>query len=146
MLRPSIRNNKKNNVQTYEDPFDFMDHMFDDFWGTGLESTSNMRTDVIEEEKDYKLQADLPGFDKKEINISLDGDVLKISASHQDKNEKKDKNYLRRERRYASYERSFHVENLKPEDISASYENGVLTVTVPKKEPEVPKTQRIEIG
>jgi HSP20 family protein len=139
------RTNKCSTGNCY-DPFDFMDHMFDDFWGTGLESTSSMRTDVIEEDNAYILQADLPGFNKEDISISLKEDVLTISASCKKDDKEEKKNYLRHERRNASYQRSFRVANVGPEDISASYENGVLTVTIPKKQPVEPKAQKITIS
>jgi hypothetical protein len=76
-------------------------------------------------------------------------DTLTISASHSENNDEKDENgkYIRRERRSSSYQRSFHVEGLKPEDIVAQYKNGVLTVNLPKKEtiPEKEEAVRIEV-
>ncbi|PWT26026.1 hypothetical protein CPT75_00190 (plasmid) [Butyrivibrio fibrisolvens] len=129
-----------------------MDDMLGNFWGTGLESTSNMRTDVIEEADDYKLITDLPGFTKSDIGISLKEDILTITASHKDADNKDADNkdaepkYIRRERVQNSYERSFRVENVTAEDISASYENGVLTVTIPKKQPVEPETKKIAIS
>jgi HSP20 family protein len=101
-----------------------------------------MRTDVIEEADDYKLITDLPGFTKSDIGISLKEDILTITASHKDAEPK----YIRRERVQSSYERSFRVENVTAEDISASYENGVLTVTIPKKQPVEPETKKIAIS
>jgi len=145
MMRPSIKNNSKNNMYNYNDPFDMMNNMFNDFWGTGLETKSNMRCDVIEEDNDYKLLANLPGFNKDEIDISLKEDVLKVSATHKTNEDEEKKNYIRRERTTTSYERSFRVENVGPQDIKASYENGVLTVVIPKKEPVEPKAEKISI-
>ena len=75
--------------------------------------------------------------------------MLTISAAHDENKDEKDKDgkYIRRERRSASYQRSFRVENLNPEDINAQYRNGVLTVTFPKKEaiPEKEDVRRIEV-
>ncbi|MCR5771870.1 MAG: Hsp20/alpha crystallin family protein [Butyrivibrio sp.] len=124
-----------------------MDDMFNNFWGTGLESTSNMRTDVIEEDNAYKLITDLPGFDKSDIGISLKEDILTITASHKDADNKEaEPKYIRRERVKSSFERSFRVENVTADDISAAYENGVLTVTIPKKQPVEPETKKIAIA
>ena len=108
-----------------------------------------MKTDVIEKENSYQLEADLPGFNKEDIKIDLKNDVLTISATHNENNDEKDNNgkYIRRERRTSSYQRSFRVEGLKPEDIIAQYRNGVLTVDIPKKEaiPEKEEASRIEV-
>ena len=151
MMRTGRRKQNCGN-RYYNDAFDLMDDMFTNFWGTGLESTSNMRTDVIEEENDYQLITDLPGFEKSDINISLKEDILTITASHKDAenkdaDEKKpEPKYIRRERVKSSFERTFRVENVTAEDISAAYENGVLTVTIPKKQPVEPETKRIAIA
>ena len=149
MLMPMLWKSNKDDEMNMMNPFEEMDHMFDDFWGTGLGSTDSMKTDVIDEGKNYRLEADLPGFNKEDIHIDLKNDMLTISASHDEKKDEKDKDgkYIRRERRSASYQRFFRVEDMKPEDIRAQYKNGVLTVTFPKKEaiPEKNDVQRIEV-
>jgi HSP20 family molecular chaperone IbpA len=109
-----------------------------------------MKTDVIEEDNDYKLKADLPGFNKEDIGIDLKDGVLTIQASHKENNDEKDSKgkYVRKERREMSYHRSFTVgDDMKPEDINAAYENGVLTVILPKKQLEQKNedVKRIEI-
>lgn len=133
MLMPMLWSDNDNYDVT---PFDAMDRMFNDFWGNSLESTHSMKTDVIESDHDYKLQADLPGFNKEDLHVDLKNGNLTISASHKENNDQKDDNgrYIRRERKAASYQRSFYVgDEYKPEDVSAKYDNGVLTVTLPKK-------------
>ena len=152
MLMPMLWSN--NNL------FDEMNDFFDDSFWTGTcrtpraakqfdSTTGLMRTDVIEKDNAYELQAELPGFNKEDIKIDLKNDTLTISASHSENNDEKDENgkYIRRERRSSSYQRSFHVEGLKPEDIVAQYRNGVLTVNLPKKEaiPEKEEAVRIEV-
>ena len=151
MLMPMLWNNN--------DIFDEMDNFFGDRFWNGMCDTSRgsstenkagfMRTDVIEKDNCYQLEAELPGFNKEDIKIDLKNDVLTISASHNENNEEKDDKgvYIRRERRSSSYQRSFRVEGLKPEDIIAQYKNGVLTVNVPKKEalPEKEEATRIEV-
>ena len=111
-----------------------------------------MKTDIVENGNSYELKADLPGFAKEDINVDLKDHVLTISASHKANKEEKDQKsgrVLRQERSTANYQRSFRVdEDVKPEDISAKYENGVLTLTLPKKEAVETKaddTKRIEI-
>ena len=152
MLMPMLWSNN--------DIFDEMDNFFNDgFFGGScrtpqaakqFDSMSGlMRTDVIEKDDSYQLEAELPGFNKEDISIDLKNDTLTISASHNESNDEKDKDgkYIRRERRSSSYQRSFHVEGLKPEDIIAQYKNGVLTVNLPKKEaiPEKEETFKIEV-
>ncbi len=139
------------------DVFDAMDDFFNDgFWGYNApaarkleKGVSLMKTDVIEKEDSYQLEAELPGFNKEDISIDLKDDTLTISASHNENKDEKDDNgrYIRRERRSSSYQRSFHVEGLKPEDIIAQYRNGVLTVHLPKKEaiPQKEEAVRIEV-
>ena len=139
------------------DIFDEMDNFFNDgfFGGSRMpserrqfdSSTGLMRTDVIEKDNCYQLEAELPGFNKEDIKIDLKDDTLTISASHSENNDEKDKEgkYIRRERRSSSYQRSFHVEGLKPEDIIAQYRNGVLTVDLPKKEAVEQKQEPIRI-
>lgn len=111
-----------------------------------------MKTDVVDHGDHFTVTADLPGFDKKDIKIGLKNGLLTVSASHKESNDQKDEKtgkYLRRERSEASYARAFNVgKDVKPEDISAKYENGVLTLTLPHKNAEVEKkddAQRIEV-
>ena len=103
-----------------------------------LMSNNAMKTDVVDNGDHFTVKADLPGFDKKDIKIGMTNGVLTVSASHEENNDEKDEKsgkYLRRERSIASYARSFRVGNeVKPEEIDAKYENGVLTLTVPNKQ------------
>jgi HSP20 family protein len=71
------------------------------------------------------LQAELPGFNKEEININLDNDTLTITANHKEEKNEKENSYIRQERSYQSYCRSFHIPGIKKEDISASYNDGI---------------------
>lgn len=152
MFMPMLWNNNRNDEFFVPASFNAMDRMFDDFWGNTLQSTQAMKTDVIEEEKDYKVQAELPGFQKEDLHVDMKDGNLTISAVHKENKDEKDEKtgkYIRRERREASYRRSFYVgEDLKPEDIQASYENGVLTLVVPKPQVQVAQKEepkRIEI-
>jgi HSP20 family molecular chaperone IbpA len=108
-----------------------------------------MKTDVVEEGDHFTVKADLPGFDKKDIKVGLQNGILTVSASHSENNDEKDDKtgkYLRRERQMASYERSFEVsKDVKPEEIHAKYENGVLTLTIPNKNPQIEQKNQIAI-
>lgn len=105
------------------------------------------KTDIKEEDGKYVLEADMPGFNKEDIKLDVDNDILTISAERHSEHEDKDKagNYIRCERSYGSYSRSFDVSAIDSEKITATYENGVLTLDMPKKEELIPKKHGIAI-
>ena len=121
-------------------------HDFEDnfFSGTALASC---KTDIKDEGDKFVLEAELPGFEKEDIKLDLDGDNLVITAEHNTENEEKDKDgkYIRRERSYGSYQRSFDVSAVDVDKIEAEYKNGILILDLPKKAPEAPVTKRLEI-
>ncbi|MCM1253032.1 MAG: Hsp20/alpha crystallin family protein [Clostridium sp.] len=149
MLRPAVFDNRSYKPMFFEDTFDKMfDDAFRDFWGGNeLGRHDAFRTDVIDEGDNYLLQAELPGFRKEDINIDLKNDLLTISASHnEEKNEEEKNKYIRKERYYSSYSRSFRVNNIEAGDIDACYNNGILEVKLPKKDIEAKDAvQRIEV-
>ena len=125
-------------------PFRDFEEMSRSFWDNN--HVSALRTDITEKDGKYILEADLPGFKKEDISVDIDKDCLTITAEH--KSEEKEENadsYIRRERYYGSYTRSFNVKGIDTEAITAAYNDGVLTLTMPKKEPEVPAARRLEI-
>ncbi len=123
----------------------FFDRVFHDFFGDGINHFDNFNTDVIDKGDSYVLQAELPGFDKEEIKVDLDKDTLTISATHKEEKKENRHNYIRQERRYNSYCRSFHIPGIKKENISAQYNNGVLEISLPKENLVVEETKRIEV-
>ena len=118
-----------------------------ELWGRGLQ----MSTDVKETPDGYVLEMNLPGFAKDEVRAELENGYLTIRAVKEVNNEEKDEEngrYIRRERYSGSCERVFYVgENVKKEDIKASFKDGVLTLNLPKKEeqPKVPEKNFISI-
>ncbi len=125
--------------------FRFFDDMLNDFFAPtnfGITKTS-MKTDLKESENGYELFIDMPGFDKKDINLSLEGGYLTVSANREEKEE--EKGYVRRERTM-SCSRSYYVGNtVTEEDVKAKYENGTLTLALPKKQKQIEKKKTIEI-
>ena len=105
------------------------------------------RTDLKDNGDSYTLEADLPGFEKKDINIEMNGDVLTISAERHSEHEEEDKKnkYIRCERSYGSYTRQFDISGVESDGITAKYENGVLTLDMPKKKETIPESRRLEI-
>lgn len=131
-------------MSTYN-PFREMQEMEKRFWGDSV--SNSFRTDITETNDAYKLEADLPGFKKEDIKVDIDDDILVVKAEHsEDKDEKNDNgDYIRRERYYGSYTRSFNVSEINVDGITAAYENGVLTLTMPKKAPVKPESKHLEI-
>ena len=142
----------------------FTENLFDDWmddfgWPRGLENVDRklygkhaareMLTDIREHDDHYELEIDLPGFKKEDINIELNNGTLTISASKgiEEKEENKEGKIVRRERYSGMMSRSFYVgEELTVEDIKARFDNGVLSLNVPKKEnKEVVQNTRIMI-
>lgn len=147
MLRPALFEATK--PMFFDNTFDkLFENAFTNFWGNGVSHFDGFKTDVIDQGDNYLLQAELPGFQKEDISIDLSNDVLTISASHKEESNKEDKkhNYIRKERYYSSYSRSFYVEGITSNDIDASYKEGILEVTFPKKEiAKAEEPKRIEI-
>lgn len=116
------------------------------FFGSDMDMKP-CKTDIREEKDKYILEAEMPGFNKEDIKLDLNGDYLVLTAEHSDENDEKDKkgNYIRRERSYGSYQRSFNVAGINTEAIDAEYKNGVLTLNLPKKAETEPASKRLEI-
>ena len=114
----------------------------------GKHAKNLMKTDVKELDHGYLLDVELPGFKKDEIEIQLQDGYLTISANKQiEKEEKKEKGrYIRQERYGGQCSRSFYVGDIRPEDIQAKYEDGVLRVQIPREEEsKLQKQSRISI-
>jgi HSP20 family protein len=135
------------------------DSLFDDFF-TGFpvlmgksdiaKSLSAMRVDIHEDDNGYEITAELPGVKKEDISVTLKNDILTITASKETETEKKKKGkVIRRERSSGTFTRSFTVhDGIRQEDIKASFEEGVLTLSIPKRgEHETePDVHKINIG
>ena len=133
-------------------PMIFGENLFDDLfndafersmWNTdkalyGKNASRIMKTDLHETEDSYELAVDLPGFKKDEISLDIKDGYLTIAAQKGlDKDEQDKKGRVLRQERYAgACSRSFYVGDVKPEDVKAKYESGVLTVLIPKEEPK----------
>ena len=147
-----MRRNNNHPVSAYN-PFremedferSFFNHPFGGFFdGRDL---AEFKTDVTDEGDHYLLEADLPGFEKKDIHLDLNGDVLTVTAERHSKVEDKDKKdkVIRVERSYGAYSRQFDVSGVDTEGIKAKYDNGVLKLTLPKKVKVEPETKKLEI-
>ena len=123
----------------------FFSNPFGSFWGNaGLEE---FRTDVTDEGDHYLLEADLPGFEKKDITLDIQGNTLTVHAERHSRVEEKDQKdkVIRMERSYGSYTRSFDISGVDTNHIIAKYDNGVLRLTLPKADPKLSAGRRLEI-
>ena len=141
-LTPFVHGNR---LHTY-DPFREMEEMQRRFFGDSANGL--IRTDIQDKGDSYLLESDLPGFKKEDIHVDMSDGVMTITAERHSDHEEKDKkgNYLRCERSYGSYQRSFDLSGIDESGIKAEYADGVLKLTLPKKSPEVPAARRIEIA
>ncbi|MCR5088363.1 MAG: Hsp20/alpha crystallin family protein [Oscillospiraceae bacterium] len=135
-----------NRVSAY-DPFRMMDELERSFFGNGNNHSvmSGFRTDVIDTGDAFVLDAELPGFKKEDIKIDVENDCLTISAERKLDESEDRKNYIKRERFYGSFSRSFDVSAINVDGIQAEYIDGVLKLTLPKKVETVPVSRRLEI-
>ena len=130
---------------------DWMDFPFErEFWGRknplyGKNAKNMMKTDIREHDAGYELDIDLPGFKKDEINVELENGYLTISAAKGlDKDEKNEEGkYIRRERDAGAMQRSFYVgDAITHEDIRARFEDGILRLSIPKKDAKAIETKK----
>ncbi len=126
------------------DLFDAFHDFENDFFGT--RALAKFKTDLRDEGDKYVMEAELPGFDKDEINLDITGDTLRLTAQHKEEKADEDKKkYVYRERSYSSYQRSFDISAIDADKIDAQYKNGILYLELPKKESRKPETKRLEI-
>ena len=132
-------------------PSIFNDIFDDDFMGyTPAKQFASPAVNIIENEKDYEIEVAAPGMSKEDFKVRLENDnelVISLEKKNEDKHEKK--NYLRREFSYASFKQAFIIpDEVEAEHIGAAMVDGVLKITLPKKEVVVktPASRQIEIG
>lgn len=118
---------------------DFFNQVFDnffreDFFAPLAKIGNDFRVDLKEVEDSYLIEADLPGVKKEDIALQYANNYLTITAKRHFNQEMKEDNYLRRERRYGEFQRSFYIGNVQEDKVDAEFKDGVLTITLPKKD------------
>ena len=136
-------------------PFEYRDHnlfnAFDDFERSFFKNSAMdlpaFRTDIKDAGDKYVLEAELPGFQKEDISLDVKDGILTITAQHNENNDQKndDGQYIRRERRYGSFRRSFDITGIDESAISAAYHDGVLELSLPKQQKVLPQSHTITI-
>lgn len=126
-----------------ESPFDWDEKFW--FPEKGVEVPS---ANVIENDKEFKLELSAPGFEKKDFKVEVDNGIMCISAEKERKSEEEKENYRKKEFSYSSIRRSFTLpENVHEENIDAKYDNGILKIVIPKKAIEAGKSKKaINVG
>jgi HSP20 family protein len=120
---------------------DFFDD--DRFYSPWLNRQSMPAVNVKENDKNYEVELAVPGYDKKDFNISVENGVLTVSAEKKEETEKKEDNYTRKEFGYTSFSKSFSLpENISEDDIGARYQDGVLKLSINKKNLNQPKVKK----
>lgn len=126
--------------QFFTDPFQMMPARFN------LQAEFFPRLDISESEKEFTINAELPGMDEKDIQITLEKGSLILSGEKKSESEEKEKTYHRIERSYGSFQRVIPFDTELDEDnASATFKNGILTITLPKAADAVKKSRKIEI-
>lgn len=152
-LRKNDKDDKQvaNRDRFFNDFFNEMERMFEDFWGnnflnryeTGL---NNISVDISENENNFEVEAELPGIDEDDLEVKLDNDVLTIAAEKKEEKENEEKNYYRKEIRSGKFERRFRLpKNIDKDNIKAELDNGILNIKLPKTE-ESKSTKKIEVS
>lgn len=132
-------NRNKNELIDTSTGFEGLYNLLDDFFNDGVISSRSLqrdtfKIDIKEKEKEYLVEAELPGIKKSEIDLSIDEDNLCISVNRTEEVNEKNKEYVHRERRTSSMSRRIRLADAKNDAISAKLDNGILTITVPKQE------------
>jgi len=131
---------------------DEMDRLFEDFMEKSPARAEpgaqiwNPEIDVRETETEIVVEAEIPGIDQKDVNVSIKDNMLTLKGEKKIEKEEKEANYYRAERTYGSFMRSFTLPTLVVADkVAAKYRNGVLTITLPKAEEVKPKEIPVEV-
>jgi HSP20 family protein len=114
-------------------------NMLDDFFSDNWLPSRNLlkdtfKIDIEEADGEYRIDAELPGINKDEINLAIEDDSLNISVNREERADKEEKNYIHRERRFTSMSRRVRLANANLDAIKAKLEDGVLSITIPKAE------------
>lgn len=133
-------------TRTENSLFRWFDELEKSVRGDIFGQASQFRTDIVDKGDSFELHAELPGFDKEDIHVDVNGDMLTISACHSEEKSEENENVIHRERRVGSFCRRFDLSGVKADKIRAEYKNGVLTLELPKREPQqLPPSRQIKI-
>ena len=150
-LRPfEHRNNRVSNYNPFREMENLERAFFEDnFWNDrGMGALAEFKTDIQDKGDHYLMEADLPGFKKDDIHIDVDDGMMTITAERHSEHEEEDKkgSYVRCERSYGSYQRSFDLSGIDENGLQAAYADGVLKLTLPKAKEQKPESHQVKIA
>lgn len=139
--------NELQNRNFFDNLMNMRNWMNDDFFSDLTPVANHMKTDVAESDKDYTVKIDMPGFNKKDIHINYANNILTVTGKRDTFDDESDKNgnVLHSERRYGQMSRQYRLPDVERKNIKAHYENGVLTISLPKIQENIEDDGHIEI-
>jgi Molecular chaperone (small heat shock protein) len=122
-------------------------NLFEDFFNNSFIAGFNtsMRSDIKEKEHEYLLEVEMPGYAKESIEVECHDGHLIISAANSQEHDEQKMNYIRQERQYGRISRSYRIDGIDEDKITAAYQNGILTLTLPKSSDSADKKKRIDV-
>ncbi|MCC5890364.1 MAG: Hsp20/alpha crystallin family protein [Alkalibacterium sp.] len=134
-------------IPSKRDFWDLSRRFFDDALGQNFGDFGSFKTDIIEQDDAYVVEAELPGMSRENIELDFQDNILSISAKQETATDESDeeRNYIRRERSTRSFSRQFILQDIDEDNIKARFDNGILEVTLPKQHPEPKNTKKIDI-
>ena len=142
---------RKDHLLPSSHDFNDLDTFFNDFFNEGFMPVfygnpgGQMKVDIKETDVDYKIEAELPGISKEEVQLGIENNRLTIHVEHNEEEKEEKDHYIRRERKSCNVSRSFNLENVDTQAITAKFEKGILHITLPKKEQGIVQKQIIDI-
>jgi len=127
---------------------ELFDNLFANNWNTEERANFVPATNIVENEKDFIIELSAPGFNKTDIKVEVEKDMLVISGEHKEEKKEEKANYTRKEFNYGSFKRSFSLpENVNTDNVEAKYENGILNIVLPKRtEEKVKAVKEVKVG
>lgn len=140
---------RRRNLIDFDERLDNFHNRLDDlFYGNIMGENLRMDTfklDIEEKKQQYVVSAEMPGINKDEIDIEINNDRLTITVERKTETDVEEKNYIHKERRFSSMQRSVYLNDIDEGEIEANLTDGVLTIAIPKKPTKKEETQKIEI-
>ena len=135
-----------NDLQEAGDSFErFVNNFFNDDFAPVFHGRSDLRADIKESKDNFTVKVDLTGVKKEDIAIDYNNNNLVISAKRNEEKNENEENYIRKERSYGEFTRSFYVENIEEENIKAKFNDGELEIILPKKNKNIENSRKIAI-
>ncbi|WP_040330476.1 Hsp20/alpha crystallin family protein [Clostridium ihumii] len=128
-LVPFRKNLINSNVNSFDN---FISNFFNDDFLTSSNMMGNFKADIKETPNEYIIDAELPGIKKEDITIDYKNNYLTVSANRQEVIEENNDNYIRKERHYGNFSRSFYIDDIDKISVNARFDNGILSIVLPK--------------